>query len=269
MFLDHPTITATNSITEPDRIERLTRVYGYVDGAGRRRRATARFVEKFTQLHDHKGTLIVFWNEAPTTPSASTSRAPGPARSATAAATSNTNSEPRLRWTSPRWCSRSRWATWRCARRCSSSNTAPRKSPSLSTWAIVAPVPGGGLAAAVLPRQRRGARPGLDPARLRAAVRRRRAGSGRLWEAAGRAHWRRVIYPLLAAGDRRLPGLLRRSTRSGLRVVASSLILGAFYLSGAAALATRLAQRHHAAPLPGGRAGRCWRCWWPRAASWC
>ena len=29
MFLDHPTITATNSQTEPDRIERLDRVYGY------------------------------------------------------------------------------------------------------------------------------------------------------------------------------------------------------------------------------------------------
>ena len=30
MFLDHPTLTATNSQTEPDRIERLNRVYGYV-----------------------------------------------------------------------------------------------------------------------------------------------------------------------------------------------------------------------------------------------
>ena len=64
MFLDHPTITATNSITEPDRIERLARIYGYVmalaDAGG-----NAAFVEKFTQLHDHKGTLIVFWNLAP------------------------------------------------------------------------------------------------------------------------------------------------------------------------------------------------------------
>lgn len=64
MFLDHPTITATNSLTEPDRIERLNRVYGYAmalaDSAG-----NAGFVEKVTQLHDHKGTLIVFWNEAP------------------------------------------------------------------------------------------------------------------------------------------------------------------------------------------------------------
>ena len=64
MFLDHPTITATNSFTEPDRIERLTRVYGYAmalaDSAG-----NVDFVKKFAQLHDHKGTLIVFWHEAP------------------------------------------------------------------------------------------------------------------------------------------------------------------------------------------------------------
>ena len=64
MFLDHPSITATNSLTEPDRIERLNRVYGYAmalaDSAG-----NAGFVERVTQLHDHKGTLIVFWNEAP------------------------------------------------------------------------------------------------------------------------------------------------------------------------------------------------------------
>ena len=65
MFLDHPTITATNSFTEPDRIERLTRVYGYAaamaDQAG-----NAHFIEKVAQIHDHKGTLIVFWYDAPT-----------------------------------------------------------------------------------------------------------------------------------------------------------------------------------------------------------
>jgi hypothetical protein len=64
MFLDHPTITATNSLTEPDRLERLSRVYGYVmalaDGG-----AGERFIEKVTQIHDHKGTLIVFWSGAP------------------------------------------------------------------------------------------------------------------------------------------------------------------------------------------------------------
>ena len=64
MFLDHPTLTATNSFTEPDRLERLNRVYGYVaalaDLAGKQS-----FIEKVSQLHDHKGTLIVFWHEAP------------------------------------------------------------------------------------------------------------------------------------------------------------------------------------------------------------
>lgn len=65
MFLDHPTFTATNSLTEPDRLERLMRVYGYAvalaDAAG-----VPEFVEKFVQMHDHKGTLIVFWHSTPT-----------------------------------------------------------------------------------------------------------------------------------------------------------------------------------------------------------
>jgi hypothetical protein len=64
MFLDHPTISATDSQTEPDRIERLGRVYGYamaladVDG-------NAGFAAKLTQVHDHKDTLIVFWHAPP------------------------------------------------------------------------------------------------------------------------------------------------------------------------------------------------------------
>jgi len=65
MFLDHPTLTATNSMTEPDRIERLTRVYGYVVALADMQGMETGFIEKFTQLHDHKGTLIVFWNDAP------------------------------------------------------------------------------------------------------------------------------------------------------------------------------------------------------------
>jgi hypothetical protein len=64
MFLDHPMITATNSHTEPDRIERLTRVYGYVMALADSKGIKA-FVEKLSQIHDHKGTLIVFWNAAP------------------------------------------------------------------------------------------------------------------------------------------------------------------------------------------------------------
>lgn len=65
MYLDHPKISATNSNTEPDRIERLNRVYGYgvalADGAGNRE-----FLGKLSQLHDHKGTLIVVWFAEPT-----------------------------------------------------------------------------------------------------------------------------------------------------------------------------------------------------------
>jgi len=65
MFLDHPSITATNAQTEADRLERLQRVYGYAmalaDSAG-----NPGFVDKLTQLHDHKGTLIVFWHAEPT-----------------------------------------------------------------------------------------------------------------------------------------------------------------------------------------------------------
>lgn len=65
MFLDHPTITATNSLTEPDRLERLTRVYGYA-AALADLRGNQTVILKVSQLHDHKGTLIVFWNAMPT-----------------------------------------------------------------------------------------------------------------------------------------------------------------------------------------------------------
>lgn len=65
MYLDHPKISATNSNTEPDRIERLNRVYGYAvalaDSAGDKE-----FLIKLSHLHDHKGTLIVAWFEEPT-----------------------------------------------------------------------------------------------------------------------------------------------------------------------------------------------------------
>lgn len=64
MYLDHPKISATNSGTEPDRIERLNRVYGYAvalaDAAGDKG-----FLGKLSHLHDHKGTLIVVWFEEP------------------------------------------------------------------------------------------------------------------------------------------------------------------------------------------------------------
>ena len=50
MFLDHPSITATNAQTESDRLERLQRVYGYAmalaDAAG-----NAGFVDKLTKVN--------------------------------------------------------------------------------------------------------------------------------------------------------------------------------------------------------------------------
>lgn len=65
MYLDHPTMTATNSDTEPDRVERVNRVYGYAvalaDADGNRECIT-----KLARLHDHKGNLAVTWRAAPT-----------------------------------------------------------------------------------------------------------------------------------------------------------------------------------------------------------
>ncbi|MFT5532162.1 MAG: hypothetical protein ACI8WM_002048 [Burkholderiaceae bacterium] len=60
MFLDHPTITATSASTEPDRIERLNRVYGYVVGLADYFQ-NPEFITKIWQIHDHKGTLLVIW----------------------------------------------------------------------------------------------------------------------------------------------------------------------------------------------------------------
>lgn len=65
MFLDHAKISATHSETEPDRIERLNRVYGYAmalaDADG-----NEACITKLAKLHDHKGTLMALWHEAPT-----------------------------------------------------------------------------------------------------------------------------------------------------------------------------------------------------------
>jgi len=60
MYLDHPKISATNSNTEPDRIERLNRVYGYALGVADQVGAHE-LLGKLAQLHDHKGTLTVVW----------------------------------------------------------------------------------------------------------------------------------------------------------------------------------------------------------------
>lgn len=65
MYLDHPKISATNSNTEPDRIERLNRVYGYAVGLADAD-GNKSFLGKLSRLHDHKGKLIVMWLEEPT-----------------------------------------------------------------------------------------------------------------------------------------------------------------------------------------------------------
>lgn len=62
VYLDHPVITATHSLTEPDRIERLNRVYGYMVGLADQD-GNQGFIGKLAHLHDHKGTLTVFWHE--------------------------------------------------------------------------------------------------------------------------------------------------------------------------------------------------------------
>jgi hypothetical protein len=65
MYLDHPTISAINSDTEPDRLERLNRVYGYVIGqADITDNKTC--ITKIANLHDNKGTLFVSWRIQPT-----------------------------------------------------------------------------------------------------------------------------------------------------------------------------------------------------------
>ena len=67
MYLDHPVITATNSDTEFDRVERLNRVYGYAIGLADAAGNTL-CIDKLARLHDHKGNLIVHWHSAPTAP---------------------------------------------------------------------------------------------------------------------------------------------------------------------------------------------------------
>jgi hypothetical protein len=64
MYLDHPKITATNGDAEPDRLERLNRVYGYAIGLADQA-SNADCIVKISQIHDHKGTLIIVWNATP------------------------------------------------------------------------------------------------------------------------------------------------------------------------------------------------------------
>lgn len=67
MYLDHPAISATNGDTEPDRIERLNRVYGYAIGLADSD-GNPDCITKLARVHDHKGTLVVTWNTAPSAP---------------------------------------------------------------------------------------------------------------------------------------------------------------------------------------------------------
>lgn len=65
MYLDHPFITAFNGDTEPDRLERLNRVYGYVVGQADLS-SNKNCITKIHSLHDDKGKLYVSWKEEPT-----------------------------------------------------------------------------------------------------------------------------------------------------------------------------------------------------------
>jgi diguanylate cyclase (GGDEF)-like protein len=61
--------------------------------------------------------------------------------------------------------------------------------------------------------------------------------AGALWEAAGRARWRRLLYPLLGVALAAF-ALAFAVDPAGLRALAAALILGALYLGAALALAS-------------------------------
>lgn len=58
-------LTASNSETEPFRINRLHRVWGYVLKCAMDADMIASFTEGLVGLHDHKGTLEVKWRRKP------------------------------------------------------------------------------------------------------------------------------------------------------------------------------------------------------------
>ena len=111
------------------------------------------------------------------------------------------------------------------------------KSPSLSIWSISKQC----QAAAWLLLYFRGNGVVPDPVSIPIGYAVLFAGvaleSGALWEGAGRLGWRRLTYPLLALAILAFFACYFID-QIGMRVVASSLILGACYLSGAAALAS-------------------------------
>ncbi|NML61884.1 GGDEF domain-containing protein [Massilia sp. RP-1-19] len=111
-----------------------------------------------------------------------------------------------------------------------------RKAPSLSTWAISRQC----QAAGWLLLYFRGSGVAPDLVSIPIGYGLLFAGvaleAGSLWEVAGRPRWRRYVYPLLGASIAAFLACYAID-QIGLRVVASSLILGGFYLLGAAALA--------------------------------
>ena len=110
------------------------------------------------------------------------------------------------------------------------------KSPSLSTWAISRQC----QAAGWLLLYFRGSGVAPDLVSIPIGYGLLFAGvaleAGSLWEVAGRPRWRRYAYPLLGVSIAAFLACYWLDP-IGLRVVASSLILGGFYLLGAAALA--------------------------------
>ena len=110
------------------------------------------------------------------------------------------------------------------------------KAPSLSTWAISRQC----QAAGWLLLYFRGSGVAPDLVSIPIGYGLLFAGvaleAGSLWELAGRPRWRRYVYPLLGVSIAAFLACYAID-QIGLRVVASSLILGGFYLLGAAALA--------------------------------
>ena len=111
-----------------------------------------------------------------------------------------------------------------------------RKAPSLSIWAISRQCQAAGWL--LLYFRGSGVAPDLISIPIGYGV--LFAGvaleAGSLWEVAGRSQWRRFVYPSLGLSIAAFLACYAID-EVGLRVVASSLILGGFYLLGAAALA--------------------------------
>ncbi len=111
-----------------------------------------------------------------------------------------------------------------------------RKSPTLSTWSLARQC----QAAAWLLLYLRASGVVPDPVSIPAGYAVLFAGvaleAGAGWEAAGRSGWRRITYPLLGLAIALFLACYFID-EMGMRVVAAALILGGFYLSGAAALA--------------------------------